>query len=583
MHALPSPSGLAAVLAALMLLALTGCSHSPAPPGPEQMVADCRIELLPVATVPLPRLQLFGNSGEHWAAVGGGCTVPVGLREMGVQLHLPLSMTEADVRQRVQIRGIAPTRVQWRDSWSGRHLLEITFPPGSAGQEFSVSLDRVPDAHGQPSVLAVRLQRFAPAAVTLSLRQGDGPWRRPVEGEILTPGPLSLQAVFSAPVDRDAVAAGFWSRVQDLPPEERPRLAWLEHNTLQIEFPRAPRQLEVGLKDAYDGNGLAIDGAALVLRSGLPAALAAVDPGTRQETRLFALPPDPRWVRVAASGRWVAVGTEEEGKPDPVPVVWVLEGRSGRQQRTVLAAHSGWLRDDVLVGRQNSRLALWDPTTQRTVAVPELPLAEPAAVSPDGLRIAWLRWETPPAGEQVTAAADLLVYTPATGEVKTYDSVIHRPFSTRPSGRDQSVHLAWAPDGGSVAALDTRVDKATGESSITLVSISLAGGKATALLPAQPGTALGTGLDYAPDGKHILIGAAVWDLTALSKRAAPPLPVKTGAGLWSPDGRYVLAGGNWGPVYAVEATTGRRIDLGTGLVAGWQSDGRALVVRMVAA
>lgn len=569
---------LGAAVAALALLALAGCSTQAAPSA-AQMASDCRSELAPTAPRPLPRLQLFGNSGEHWAAVGDGCSLPVGLQEMGVQLHLPLSLREDDVRRRLQVQGLTPLRTEWLANWSGRNLLQISFPAGPVGQRFSVSLTGVPGADGRPLTLALKLYRVAPAAVTVTVRLGDRPWQPLAPDDVLAPGPFSLRATFSAPVDQGGVESAFWSRLKGLAPADAPRLAWVDATTLQVDFPRLRGDLVLGLRDAYDLNGLAIQGEAPVLHAGLPAQLAAVDVASRRESRLYALPPDPRWVAVAPSGRWLAVGSEREGSPDPVPVVWAVEGRSGLRQQTALTAASGWLRDDLLVGRQGERLALWDPTAERPVAAPDLPLAEAAAISPDGSRFAWLRWDTPPATVGAVVSADLLVFTPATQAVQTYPNFLHRTFNLKPATRDQSVHLAWAPDGASIAALDTQLDQASGASRVTLVSLNLSTSKVTPLLPAQAGTALGTGVAYAPDGRHILVGDAVWDLGLGSKKTAA-LPVRTGAGVWSPDGHYLLTGGNWGPVYAVDAATGKRTDLGPGLAAGWLPDGRALVVRM---
>lgn len=567
---------LVAALAALAVLGLAGCGPRPLPPGPEQVIADCHIEAQPTATVPLPRLQLFGNSGEHWAAVGDGCDLPVGLREVGVQLHLPPSLTEADVRKRVEVQGLAPQRIEWLADYAGRNLLQLSFPPGLAGQSWSVRLTQVPDARGQLSTIGLRLHRVAPARVTFRVRQ-DGNWQPLRPDTVLPTGPLTLRAAFSAPVEHNAVAAAFWSHLRAVQPAGAPRLTWTDDLTLQIDFPRLLGSPDLGIAGTFDANGLAIEGEAPTLRSGIPAVLSAFDLIARSESSLFPLPPQPTWVLPAASGRWLAVGTEVDGDPDPVPEVWAVDGRTGAQQRTDLTAASGWLRDDRLIGARGGRLALWDPATQQSVAVPDLPLAEGAAVAPDGNRVAFLRWGAPPATPNATVAADLLIYNVETQQVQSYANFVRRSFNSKPTGRDQSVHLAWAPDGTSVAALDTQAGK--GESRVALVAMDLARGRVSTLLPERPGSALGTGIAYAADGRHILVGDTVWDLGLGTKRTQA-VPVQTGPGIWSPDGRRLLAGGSWGPVYAVTVATGQRQDLGSGLAVGWLPDGRALLARL---
>lgn len=129
--------------------------------------------------------------------------------------------------------------------------------------------------------------------------------------------------------------------------------------------------------------------------------------------------------------------------------------------------------------------------------------------------------------------------------------------------------LAWSPDGKQIALVlpVTRTEE-------VLLLADVASGALRTLTQ----NLRGGHLEWAPTGRHIVVGGQVFD-TATGQQLTD-----LGAGVhhlrWAPDGtRLLFTREIWGSVFLADIATGTTSDLGKGLPAGFDGQGRPLLIR----
>lgn len=479
------------------------------------------------------------------AVTRGICGAAVPEDQFWLSFWLPPGVTEEAARAALQVEGPQPDQYRF---WSGSDggQLEVWFPKGPLGEEITVRLAGPVGPNGAKADLGYQLRRLASPTATAELKVGDGPFQPLLPGATVPAQPLYIRFRFTGNPTPEFIENQIKEAFEphkDATSRTIFHLQWESPESLLLSLPAPPARTQIAFNGIEGENGLTMRHFAFVLYTGEPPRLAALDPATGQETALTEVPADILGRNSSPDGRWVLVSALE-GDSGYAAGYYLLDTTTATLQKTPLAAHGGyrggfWLGDRLIwpVVRQ---VQVYD-LNQR--AMSEYPSAADhlTSLSADGRLLAGFtldyQREDP---ETWLAPATLVVHDLQTHTERVYEDAasVGVPHKSAPpflSMRFSDDHTALY--------FQEYVKGSTPEQRIVprWMKLDLQSG---AVSPA----------DRVPE-------------------PAPesPTPAKGSTG-WS----YVT--NEWGPVL-LRSPEGQEQSFGSGLVLGWQPDGKLLLVR----
>lgn len=398
---------------------------------------------------------------------------------------------------------------------------------------------------------------------------------------LLPPGPVTLDFAFDQPIDPESLQAVVEHSLRDAQ-DQRGNPFWLSPRQARWELPAMPTRLELALLYFRNADGLFAKPRALVLYNASETPyLERVAAGGGDGERIMSLPPDIRSARLATGGRFLALQTwDKRSETDPGLARRVQVADLGQHTVTDVALPPGELRwhpDGRLLafGSHRPRFgpqqddetgwASWRPGSAAPPVRHQGRLLVPA-ISPDGRWAAFLRprWPRAPEPGQLYPM-DLVLFELETGSERVVPDLVHT-WSPGTEG-DFRQHVAWSPDGRTVAALDP----GDGPGQSDLVLYDLNADQRTVAVQAIPNLkGFGDPLRWSPDGEAILAGRKI---VHLAEKTVTELPGWGPAAFWDAGGTRILtAMGEWDEVFVIPREGGQRTDLGPGLPLGWAGE-----------
>lgn len=516
--------------------ALTGVAAQPLAEGCGGAAAD-QGPAAPPAMVVAPGWGRQGNMPfPVRTARRSGCKYAVGGSSLAVDVRLPAGTAAAAARAALQISGAEPV---YTNFFADGPRLSVGFPSGPNGQEIQIRVSGPLGAGGAPLDFRLDLVRDFPS-LTVAVRQPPGEWRPFSDVDTLPPAPTELRFRWDRQVDHMEAEL----RVRRARGTERvdpqPAFAWADPQTLVATLARPPALAMIDMGGVPGPGAIATYARPIVVRTGIPPVLEALDPFTGVRTPLGPAPPDVRQVLAAPAGNHVAFGAFAP-QPDGtwwLQTGWVLDLQEKRLLPAPFGSFLGWTNQGALAGvGEQGGLEVWHPGTGDRRRFATAPGASYASPSPDGRRIAGTRIQSEREDRATfLAPADLLVLDLETGQEQVYPDFGH--YYVTHSEFGVAFPTIWTDGGRSVAGRDYK-----GRTVYQWAAVDTKSGNRR-LLTSDEAAGLA-----APD--RDLSGPSGWRL----EQERP-----------------------WDTVYLV-APDGSRQDQGTGLPAGWLPDGRALVVR----
>lgn len=502
--------------------------------------------------------------------------VVIGTDQFTLHAHLSPAPPEEWLRDQVRIDGAAAYPL--RPDLLAKGVLELTFPPGPAGQEIVVSLSSVDSPLGTPEGVTLRLRRTPEPQVALDVAAGAG-WYEITPWDTIPPGAADLRLRFSKAMNQESVEAALLPVLEAVGGS----ISWPDPATLLWSAPAMPPLLELDLRNVRDQDDLWLAGDLPVVRSGQGPRLVALDPATGLGTRVADLPPEMFDAALSPDSRSLLLRAYERraGTEYAPAVVWVVDLVDGGRRQ--LDAFGTWVW---LSGNRLWRLApeeeRWEIVTRDGAATPggqSPPLRAPAP-APFGDWLAGVVFgdeqENPPG---YLYPAELVLLPLAGGEPVRLQDFVH--IFSPPQDWRTRLSLGWAPDSPRLATLGD-----TPEGAELVVADSVLGLPRAQVRP-LPELPYGSIFEthWSPTGAHILAGPLILDAVTLATLGRLPAAgggeaVRNAA--WSPDGQWVMytdQWDDWGPVFAYHLATGNLVRLGSGWPAGWDAGGRALVIQ----
>lgn len=474
----------------------------------------------PAAAPAVLRSAMLHGAGPIWEQAAGTGPVRGGeisaLPQSALALQFDRPVDEAWMRQEILVEG--PGALLMQGGQLGMAIVQMT--GARAGDLVHI---RVPSLGFD---LQVRLEERA--AIALDVRTAGGEWEEASAQKHWPRGPLDLRIRFGRPVERRQAQ----NRLADiLRPVEGARFEWADDNNLIIRLPNPPGALRLNLAGLADAKGFAFATEALPpVYTGPEPLLVAVDEG--RDIPVAAAPPE-------------VIGARIEGGALHV-TYWDLLGETWprTRERTL----------DLAALRWSEGSAPAPVPADRDLALAARHGDQVAGIVETG----WLG----KAGGYLYEGA--LAVRDGSGRETHRFPGLHsvRPFFFTPSGGP-----AWSADGKRLSVLTAS------EGSHALLIADLADG-ATRLI--ARGLAGGP-LHWSPDGRHIAVGSQV--VEAASGKVIAELPAHLHL-RWSPDGARILYNRDeWGEVLVRDLAEGQDRSLGSGLPAGWDRQGRPLLIR----
>lgn len=602
-------AGAAAAVAAALLLA--ACDAGPA--GTDAAVTPAPSP--PVSGPVAPRTAADDLCAEpetaaapaydHWIGLQGAATKPGLQRARASGLSFDKALTGADghvftdLSPRLTLNFDRTPEPAWVDAHvatdgegAGPEIelvadgrLVLSFPEAPPGAAVTVTVTGIVSPAGD--TLAVTLCRAAPPDVTAALYR-NGVWTA-IDATETVAAPVRLRLQFSEPMDRDSVAAAL--RDPEWPGARQwttaPALAWHDDRTVDVTWADVGPAVYVYLNPARSRAGLHVTTALPVLYAGPQPQLVAVDPGDfalhgpAADIPLAALPPNVTGAYLSPAGDRALIDyfVPHTGASLSAGFRAVVDLRTGQRHEplaplTAPGITTAFWTEAGLALYDGESVTVYDVAGHEQARI-ELPEHRRVSVSPAGERLAVLQ-ETP--GQSYDFAHpwvwhDLAILS-ANGEQLVTVPRFVQLYRPPTDGYDAVIDLAWSPDGRYVAALHDGEDHTA-----SLVIANTASGDVVLRAPvsADMWGSLHR-VTWSPDGRYVTAGPfllAADDGEPLAKFAAyDPQPG------WSADGDWLLWHERpWGPVYAYNIATDSAVPLGDGFAAGWDSDGRALIVR----
>lgn len=464
-----------------------------------------------------------------------GDSAIIGTASVDLDVLAP-DLGEGALRQALTVEGAS---LASDPRWSMDRGLSLRLNPGKAGDTVIV---RVKPPGLAPAVLTLR--RAAPAKVSVDYRYADE-WRPvTVLGSHLPPGPAEIKLTFSKPVRRQEVEKAL---AEAQPAPIRGLMQWPDDQTLIWAVAELPPRVDLLLGSSHDQDGLPLPGGIPSLRVGDPPTLVAADLGGLADRPLAVLPPDLLSAQITADRKAVNL------------VVWTPGTTRWDWQTTDLVVDlaTGTLKSGRVEGvqpRLTGELENW--------------LVNPGATLVAGFR---------PGTEATPAqpgARDMVVRDLRGGREQVF-----RGFALQAGAPGTGAFLAWSADGLKVAALS---DRPGSPGSADLVVADIPTQQRRVLVQALPVAAVGTRLAWSPDGRYLLAGHLLVDLSTGQPQVLPGDP-GTARGAWEPGGnRLLYSTRDWEALFLFDPTAGEPFPLGRGFLVDWEAQGKPLVIRWTA-
>ncbi|HYF93134.1 MAG TPA: hypothetical protein VD969_12960 [Symbiobacteriaceae bacterium] len=384
-----------------------------------------------------------------------------------------------------------------------------------------------------------------PASVTLQYRYGDA-WRQVTNVTSHVPaGPAEIRLSFSKPVRREEVEQALME-AQAAP--IRGVMRWTDDRTLNWQVAQLPPRVDFLLGEAHDQDGLALPGGIPSLRVGDPPTFVKADAAGGSDSPLAVLPPDIVSAALSTDHKYLNL------------TVWSPGATRWDWQTTglYLDLDGGEIR----VGRV-------DGFQPRLPANLESWAASPARNLVAGLRLS-AQPEAARRGERDLVLSDVLG---ARQQVQT-------GFVVRAGIAGNAAGVVWSADGARIAAL---TDSASGPGRSDVVAMDVADREVGVLIRDVPVSAGIARLAWSTDGRYLLAGPVVIDLSSGQQRVLPG-DEASARGIWEPGGaRLLYSARDWDAVLVVDAGTGQGKSLGPGLLIDWATPGQAYIIRWSAA
>lgn len=459
---------------------------------------------------------------EKWLwSTRGLCPVLTDEESRTVEFILPPHTDEALVRQSVTYSGAGPVQIDYVDHDDSARV-NVTIPPGPAGEQADLRLTGPWGPGGGPLELGFHLTRVPTARVATELRLGDGPWE-PLKGaRQVAVQPLSLRFHLHGNVD----LAELRSVVRELLGQTD--LQWEEPavGTVVVSVPRPPGRISFEPLLLHSPYGT-VQGEPFRLYIGDAPTVVALDPATGQERVIGTAPLDIWTSSVSPDGRW-ALLAQAVAEDCYKTQVWLTDLTTGRAAEVPL--HHTYSDDLIawpagrLVTAYAGTVEIYDLAKGRleTRTVPGRFWGE---ASPDGRYLLGYVRDHEREKDRY-APITVLIYDVETGEERRFADVARGRI---PNHGGATTRLFWTPDGKGVLIND------------------------------PIGTDPQTG------------GQAILHLDPQTGATAPftqPLPDEVARRVWR----------DWGPV-TVSLPGGEKRQYGDGLVLGETPDGALVLIR----
>lgn len=433
---------------------------------------------------------------------------------------------------------------------------------GKAGDLVTITL---PPVEGAEQTV-YRFKRAAPPAAKLEVER-NGTWEPATPSQIYPSKNLKLRLTFTSPMDRAVVERKLRepNMAKRHPLMDSAVLTWQDESTLIIRWADAPPVIQWSLVGTYDQQGLYLIGPIPAVHTGEAPYLVAVDPDTGKETRLRDVVPQVTAAKQAMGGQKLLLTAYD---------------LMGGQQSFTRPHH--WLMD---MKDGTTRSIDWDWTARLVETTGEVKAYnlksdgkyDPGPISPDGSQ--WIFFRLPAKAAEYGQIFEVGI------ELRTADGKPVKELEPKAKvlagkfgyGRPQTV---WAPDGKSII-FTSDIERLQTE--LVQVDLTTGSSRKIATVPQFANPFASAALFQWKAGR-VAAGSTIVDVA--SGQVVRSIEGSVESRFLSHDGKYLLYaregeynGGDWGPLSVISIDTGKRVDLGNGLPAGWSADGKALVIR----
>lgn len=440
------------LLVAILLLA--GCGKPPAPAPAEASLPAGAPPAAPTAAQPDCRSSIppepyarWDFAWEKWSwSTRGLCPVLTDEESRTVEFILPRETTEELVRQGVTYSGAGPVQIDYEAQHTSVRV-NVTIPPGPAGEQADLRLTGPWGPGGEPLELGFHLTRVPTARVETELRLGDGPWE-PLKGaRHVAAQPLSLRFRRHGDVDPTELR----SVLQRVLGQAEVRLEQPAADTLVVTVPEPPGQITFEPRRLHSPYGY-VRQDSFTLYIGDPPTVVALDPATGQERVIGTAPLDIWTGSVSPDGRW-ALLAQAVAEDCYKTQVWLMDLTTGRAAEVPL--HHTYSDDLIawpagrLVTAYAGTVEIYDLAKGRleTRTVPGRFWGE---ASPDGRYLLGYVRDREREKDRY-APITVLIYDVETGEERRFADVARGRI---PNHAGPTTRLFWTPDGKGVLIND---------------------------------------------------------------------------------------------------------------------------------
>lgn len=473
-----------------------------------------------------PRGDLYGHVDRRFVQAGT-CMARIDSEPFTVTFQLPGSATAQAVRAALHTEGPVNPEIDLSEPhlWQPDLYVHLEYPAGKPGEQFAVRL-KGPLSPGGTSVdLGFQLERVLTPGVVLQWRPDQGEWRLLDRPANLPRQPFQLRLQLVGGVPREGV-----ERV--LQQEGLTGWQWTGPEVLELSVPEPPVHLLLNFDYLLTPDYVPTSRSSWELFTGASPVLVAIDPQSGEETVVGNAPLNVAHSSLSPDGQWAVFFSVH---PDSMfaEEAWGMNTTTGRVHRLGVRTYSAiprWGADGLLIP-WGGTVYHWRPGEEGITPV-ETGAASFVQLSQDGRWLAGFTYDARREGKDMMMPGSIVLYD----TVERKEQVL---------ARDRiQVRMPHSEFG-----------------------------------PQMP-------MVFTPDGKGLIIreqppeGIRWVQLDLSTEELTPATQPQTPKGLeWAVTGGYRVSRlQEYSPVL-VYAPDGAHRSFGEGLVVGWRSDGRLLVVR----